>query len=414
MSKIKLNIEIVTSLVIFILFYLSLILGLNLEEDSSGGAKYDYNIHLKTLSFFSNSISDGLLNYDKLENSHSPIFIIFLKFVFTFFGDFSRFFYLNLCLVSILVFFLILRQKYPKLSVVHSFLISNFFLLSPYFRSSAIWPGDENIAILFFLLSVYFYIKWSNSKLKKKNLYLICNILFLACASYFRPIYSLFSVFFFYEMVLKNFQFRTLLYYISASLLLSFPAIYYVFFLEINFFGSYISSKNILNSTALSFTIFFFYLIPFFLFTKKKFYLNKNLLLSLLFFSSIIFLFFDYNKSTGGGILFRILKYYLIDSDIFIHTFLIVFIISFYLCFNFLKLNQLSNVIIVTILILFEIDFHFYQESYDPLFLICVFFLFSNIEIKNIIYRDSALVILALFTWLSLFYVIKIYSVYFI
>ena len=143
MSKIKFDINIVASLAIFILFYLSLILGFNLEEDSSGGAKYDYHIHLKTLLFFSDSISAGLLSYDKLEdlnNTHSPIFIIFLKFIFKFFGDFSRFFYLNLCLASIWVFFLILRKKYEKLSIANSFLISNFFLLSPYFRSSAIWP----------------------------------------------------------------------------------------------------------------------------------------------------------------------------------------------------------------------------------------------------------------------------------
>ena len=239
MSKIKFNINILPSLLVFILFYLSLILGFSLDEDSAGGAKYDYHIHLKTLLFFDN-ISAGLLNYDKLENlnnTHSPIFIIFLKFVFKFFGDFSRFFYLNLCLASIWVFFLILREKYEKLSISNSFLISNFFLLSPYFRSSSIWPGDENIAILFFLLSVFFYIRYSkNNHDEKKFLNLFCNILFLAIASYFRPIYSLFSVFFFYEMILKNFQIKYFLYYVSLSLLLSFPAIYYIFFFKNKFF----------------------------------------------------------------------------------------------------------------------------------------------------------------------------------
>tara|TARA_B110000971_G_scaffold42335_2_gene41604 strand:+ start:133 stop:1395 length:1263 start_codon:yes stop_codon:yes gene_type:complete len=415
MSKIKFNINILPSLLVFILFYLSLILGFSLDEDSAGGAKYDYHIHLKTLLFFDN-ISAGLLNYDKLENlnnTHSPIFIIFLKFVFKFFGDFSRFFYLNLCLASIWVFFLILREKYEKLSISNSFLISNFFLLSPYFRSSSIWPGDENIAILFFLLSVFFYIRYSkNNHDEKKFLNLFCNILFLAIASYFRPIYSLFSVFFFYEMILKNFQIKYFLYYVSLSLLLSFPAIYYIFFLKINFFDSYISSKNILNSSALAFTVFFFYLIPLFLFTKKKFTLNKYLAIISLILSVVIYCFFDYENTTGGGIIFRVLKYYLINENIFLFIFSLTFLFSFYFCFNLLKLNQLTNIILVTILVFFEIDSNFYQESYDPLFLICIFFLFSNTQIKNIINKEGLRVILTIFLWLFLFLIIKIYSNY--
>ena len=198
-------------------------------EDSSGGAVYDFNIHLKTINFFSDSILNGLKNYNKYQNAHSPIFIIFLKYILSHSEIIGRFFYLNICVLVPLIFFKSIVQK-AKVNLIFAFYLSQFFFLSPYFRSSAIWPGDENLAILFFLLSVYFYIKFFNTiSEKEKTKYMIYNIVLLAIAAYWRPIYSLFSIFFFFEFILQKFKLKNLLLYLLLSIIFSLPALYYVF-----------------------------------------------------------------------------------------------------------------------------------------------------------------------------------------
>ena len=77
----KFNKTLIYYISIFLFFYFTLIIGFLYGEDSSGGAVYDFNIHLKTINFFSDSILNGLKNYNKYQNAHSPIFIIFLKYI---------------------------------------------------------------------------------------------------------------------------------------------------------------------------------------------------------------------------------------------------------------------------------------------------------------------------------------------
>lgn len=409
----KKNIDVFICFIIFFFFYSTLVIGFILDEDSSGGSKYDFEIHLETLYFFLKDTEFSLFNYNKLEgvtNSHSPIFIIFLKILHIFFGENLRFFYLNLCLLNIPIFFLILREISPKISLINSFLISNFFFLSPYFRSSAIWPGDENLSIFFLLLSIFFYIKYVNKiHIKKNNLNLFFHIFFLALTSYFRPIYSLLSIFFFYQMILKNFRIKIFFFYIFLNIFLSFPAIYYVFFLKINFFSSYLSF-NIHNSIILFFTTAIFYLIPFIFFYNKKTTINKNTLILIILFTILIFIFFNYNLSTGGGLTFRILKYYLNNQYIFNIIFFLAFFLSVYYLFIFLEIEKKSNLILLILLIFFEIDYYFYQETYDPLLFICIFFLFRSRFLTSVINNLKLYKVFFIFSWLFVFYTIKVFS----
>ena len=181
----------------YILFIFSLILGFSFDENLSGGAIYDYNIHKKTIeNLFSNNLINGLLNYDKFSNSHSPVFIIFLNFLISDNELIGRLIYLIVSSSIVIIFYKKLVLKY-KTNLVSLFLLSNFFLLSPYFRSYSIWPGDETIALIFFCFSIYFCLKYTLSNENLTNLVLF-NILTLAIASYFRPIYSIFSIFYFF------------------------------------------------------------------------------------------------------------------------------------------------------------------------------------------------------------------------
>ena len=151
---------------IYIFFISTLFLGFYLGEDTAGGAIYDYNIHLKTIDrVYSNGLFFGLLNYDNFENSHSPIFILILNY-FTFNNELiGRLIYLLISSLIVLVFYQVLILKY-KNNFLGLFILSNFFLLSPYFRSYSIWPIDETISLIFFCLSIYFYFRFIKSKKK--------------------------------------------------------------------------------------------------------------------------------------------------------------------------------------------------------------------------------------------------------
>ena len=74
----------------------------------------------------------------------------------------------------------------------------------------------------------------------------------------------------------------------------------------------------------------------------------------------------------------------------------------------YLELNRFNNLILVIILFFFEIDNYFYQETYDPLLLICYLLLFDIKIIKvylenlNLIKFSYLFVFLILFLMLAL------------
>jgi len=391
---------------IFLAFYLSLVLGFFLNEDVAGGAYHDFIYHLNVRDFFLKGNLYGLKNYLETESVHSPIFIIFLKYLLNS-GEFiGRFIFLNICVISPFFFYKALKNKL-NINFFYLFYLSNFFFLSPYFRSTSIWPGDENIAILFFLISTYFYILFTKTKYKKEQTkFIIYNIFFLALSSYFRPVYAIFSILFFYEFVLKKNNFNNFILYILVSLFLAFPAIYYVFILKNIFFYSSISQFNFFNTISLFYTTIFFYLIPFIFLSIKSFkkfkFNNINILLTILF-SLLVYYLFDYPYLTGGGILFKINL--LLTNNIFIFT--IIFAISFYFVNQILEANKIRNLLILIILLFFEIDGQFYMETYDPLFLICLFLLFDTKIINDFFKNDVLKKINILFIYLILFFSIK-------
>ncbi|MDC0044187.1 hypothetical protein OAJ03_04765, partial [Candidatus Pelagibacter sp.] len=74
----------------------------------------------------------------------------------------------------------------------------------------------------------------------------------------------------------------------------------------------------------------------------------------------------------------------------------------------------IKNFILLSILLFFELDGHFYMETYDPLFLICFFLLF-DIKIAHNFFNESVLrKINFLFLYLLLFYLAKLTHVYLI
>ena len=182
---------------ISIFIIISYFFGFYLNENSSGGALQDFKIHWQTLSYFEESYINSLNNYEKLGNTHSPVYIIFLELLNIKNNMFYlRFVYIFICILLPFYFYKCLRLKFPLIDKKILFYLSLFFFLSPYFRSLAYWPGDENLGLIFFTISIFYFLKF-NKKENKETKYLILNIFFLACSAYIRPIYCLFSIYFF-------------------------------------------------------------------------------------------------------------------------------------------------------------------------------------------------------------------------
>ena len=367
-------------ILIYILFLSSLFAGFFINEDFAGGARPDYELHKIAASYFIDDFKFALLNYDKLGNLHSPLFIIFVSFLIETSENTGRILYLIISSFIPFIFYSILKIKY-KSNFLILFLVSNFLLLSPYYRATAIWPGDETISLMLFFFSIFYYLKYKTAKSSNLKLtYVLCNVLFVALSSYLRPIYCVFSIYFAYEF-LKNYDKKIIIYYLLSNIILSFPAIYYVFILDVNFFKSSVSAFNFANAITLTYTTIFFYLSPFIIINIKKIDLYKKKWKNI-FITSLVSIFvivlFDYKFSSGGGF------YYYLSQILFNNNLLlfIIFPLSFYLCNNFLELNKLENFILFIILILLEIDGQFYFETYDPLFLIILLSLF-NINFKN-------------------------------
>ena len=94
----------ITNTFVFIVLYLSVIIGFILNEDSAGGAIQDYSFHLGVREFFLNDTLYGLKNYLETKAVHSPIFIIFLKYLLFLGEDLGRLVFLNFCVLIVFLF----------------------------------------------------------------------------------------------------------------------------------------------------------------------------------------------------------------------------------------------------------------------------------------------------------------------
>jgi hypothetical protein len=373
---------------IFTLLYFSLLLGFYLDENLAGGAIFDFNYHIPILNSFKDNLSYSFLNYKDFNSDHSPFFFIFLNLInMPFEGtNFLRFIYLHISLIVPIVFYKCLIEAYKDCSKKILILISCIILISPHFRSYAIWIGDVNIALLFLLTSVLFFLKLKNEKqIHKIYSYIFLNVFCFAIAAYFRPIYSLISIYFLYQIFLKFNVSKKLLIFISLNILLSLPAFYYVFVLDNIFFTvipSFFNNPTIhiyANNIMITSTIFLFYSLPFLWINKnnllfKKFFFNKKeLLIILLSFVFTIFLIYNFNFTSdggGGGIFYKASQLIFKNNSFF-------YIVSFLSITLLLKVffdKNINNILLILILIGFDPDYFVYHKTYDPI-LFCFFLL---------------------------------------
>ena len=378
------------SIILLFFLYLSIIFGFVIGEDLNGGAAHDYNYAYKPIiERFSNNFHETFLKYDQYGQRHSPILIIFLAFLFRIFEyDFIvRLIHLHLSLFLILFFFHSLKIRFKFLNNNIGAIIASIIFISPTFRSLAIWPDSRLFGLLFFVLSLLYFLKFKESK-KKNFYYCLLNILFLSLSSYISPNFSVFSIYFFYHYFQK-FDYKRIFIIIFVNLCLAFPAFYYLFILKIFFLSSGKTPGfdgagtafdfNFANKIILISTIIFFHLINFILeksiFNKLKFFLNqKKYLLLLILFQTILIYNFNYTPDfTGGGIFFH-MSYFFFKNNYLLYFFLffsLLFIFSFIL-------KSFNNFLLFVILIISNIQLSVYHKYYEPLILIIFLLLFET------------------------------------
>jgi|TARA_Y100000310_G_scaffold26199_1_gene25012 hypothetical protein len=406
--------------IIYALLYFSLLVGFYFNEDFALGYISDYYGNKQFVSLFEKDFVKTLLNFDKFTTSHSPIYYIFVLFLekISFNETVLRLINLHTSLLIPIFFYLCLKIKYKFQKKDLRTLIPCIIFFSPYFRSSSIWMGSENISLLFLIISFYFFLKYESNKEKNfSNIFL--NVLFLACAAYFRPVYAIFSIYFFLRFYLDLKLSTKLLYYILTNILLSLPAIYYVFILDINFITRHVDQEielsRFVNQFSLTISIIFFYSIPFLLPNiKNKFKLSfikiENIVLSIIFTYLLLF-HFNYNVPYGGGIFYKFSLLAFDNNYLFYFFSLIAFNVLFAVLFfnNDIK-DRISNLTLLLVLIFLEPDRYIYHETFDPL-LYFVFFLLIKSEIYlNFIQKltNKKFILLILFS--ISFYILSIFK----
>ena len=411
----------VNNIAFFFILYFSLLVGFYFDENLNFGSYYDWiNVYVPPIKDFSDNFGKTLLNYDQYGQRHSPIFIIILSFLFKIGISFDviRIINLHMSLSLIFIFYNSLKILFKNIDKDKLQLLSFVIFLSPTFRSLSIWPDSRLPGLIFFVLSIYFFIKFLKNE-KKKDAW-FCSLSLLISA-YISPNFSLFA-FYFYPIFFLKIKITEFLKIVFLNFIFSIPMFYYLFYLDINFLiagntPSYIEGEsaslnfNISNKIMIISSIILFHMIPVlinFLSLKKILDFYKKNFIIVLSILIVLIVFFDYQtKFTGGGIFFQF-------SQIFFENNFIFYIVCFFsisLIYLVSKKN-VHNFYLFLIIIISNVQNTIYHKYYEPLILILFFLLVKNIDIEKFFKSNLNFVYLYL---LSLSYILmRLYKIYFL
>tara|TARA_B100000989_G_scaffold277111_1_gene237839 strand:+ start:2148 stop:3401 length:1254 start_codon:yes stop_codon:yes gene_type:complete len=391
----------VGTLPIAVLF--SFLIGFLLGEDSLGGGKNDYLYHEKYFLSFAENFLYTFQNYgmDQINSNvrNSPLFYMIFSFFLKVGFDINHLKYLNMFIIFPLIFYFIkcIDTKYKEISLNIKLCFLSILLLSPTVRTLLIWPYPFLWALTFFVMSLYYYLKFENTVKKSENVktaYL--NVFFLALSAYFTPNFSVFAIYFFYRYFLVYSLSKKIFSIFLLNVLLALPAIYFLVVKDFYLFNSSVyeidtSTKfNLSNKIIIITTIIFLFFLPISPTLQKiRYLLYKEKFLKIKFFAILIFalfniFYFNFLKNAGGGIFFH-LSNTLFDNYILVYIVFFVSLIFFYL----LNLYNFNNILIFILFILYNMQFSIYYKYFDPLIMFIILFLikFANeykIELRKI------------------------------
>ena len=410
----------ISKTIIYILFTLSLFVGLIFQENSAGGAIHDIN-HLKPyIEKFQDGFKSGMLYYLNNINIHSPFFFIFISFFNNLFSDTFHTEILYIIISSFLpiLFYQILKIKfdYDKNLL---FWVSCLIFISPYFRSSAIWLLGDNLALIFFSISLIYYLKFTNDK---KNLYLFLCITSIIICCYVRYYYALFYFFYLFSTY-KDIKFKFLFLILTYSFVISLPAFFYIYLIinNYNFLDTVFtySKLNYFGNIFIILSLILFYIFPFIFYDLKiikKYYQGNIKEIIFLSLPLIIVYFFDliFNNNLidfsplGGGVFIKLLN--LIELDLKI-SLLIISIVSILILNFYLRRNFIRNYALLLLFILSFPMYTLFQKYFDPLIYIFLLGLITYSEKKCLLNINRSKV-LSLYLYFLSFYFFSLFYYY--
>ena len=381
----------------FLFLYLTLIIGFFFGENLNYGSYGDWvGGNREPIKDFSNNFTYTFLNFDSYGHRHSPVYLIFLSFFFDLGLNLNqiRLVHLHLCISLIAIFYQCLKLIFTSINNNYLFLLSLIIFLSPTFRSLAIWPDSRLPGLIFFVLTIYFFLKFKKTNNIKYTWYTCIS---LVVSSYISPNFSIFFPYFFF-FFLKKVKFKEISFLIIFNFLAALPMVYYIFILDVNFLTagktpnlnneSINLSFNLSDKLIIICSIIFFHLSPILImgnFFKNfiNFLLKKFIILILLVICLIYF--FNYQLSYTGGGIFFILSNMLFDNNylFYIGSF---FFISFVL---YIALFSLNNFFLLTLLIVSNIQNTIYHKYYEPLILIIFFTLIKYPEVESLLKKKN-------------------------
>ena len=397
-----------SNIIIYILLSSSLFFGFLMNEDlSGGGSQTDFKI---TWSYVLGLKGDLISYYKNWSHIHLPLHYIIVSFFSKLFGgpDSIRFIF---CLIGILIpilFYKTLVIKYKDIDKNNLFLFASILLILPTFRYTVIWANAQITAQIFFLISIFFFLKWSRSKKSRIDINLFLQILFLSLACYTRQDYTIYFLFLMF-LLFKVLNFGDYLKISIVIILLSIPGI--IFVIEQNSVTNIKFTNKFQNFFLVNSSIISFYLLPLFLINKislKKIFKNlKEIkIFTLIFLLSLILVMmlsinFDYNYKLGGGFILKT-SIFLFDSKI---PFFISSAIGLTLIL-FLSKKNIDNFIFLFLLMFGYSADIVYQKYFEPIFLISFFLILNNSLTKEILISKKNIYALYIY---FLFYFVSAY-----
>ena len=277
--------------IFFFLIFVSFFIGFFFEGLSTSKSISDnlfaYN---NFILFIENNYNN--LDFDQFKSSRFPLVYLFTD-LYLNIADYKilRFNSLFISLLAYLIFFNILKTKFSEYASSQTiFLLSSILLLSPYFRTSAYFPSEENFAYLNILLSYQFILFYENTKTKlKKNFFLILSIFFINIAFYSSVNFFYFNIALFIYLLnlnnlfsIHNFKLVSLnLFFLIIPLFIFKDFIFDIIF-HAHHEGGDLDGQNriglnIYNLVEIG-SINLIYLLPFFLIQNKDLIFFKNIL----------------------------------------------------------------------------------------------------------------------------------------
>ena len=370
---------------LFFLLYLTVLLGLYFDEDNLGGAMHDASYHFKISEEFNKNFYQTFLKFggsdDGMANRNSPVFWIFLSFLNEYFSyDIIRFFNTFVIFAIAIIFHKTLLLKYKNIQPNILIILSSFIFLSPSLRTLAIWPYSLIWGLFFFILSIYYYLKFKINLNFNKSAIILLNVII---AAYIYPAFSVFFIFFFYEIIKKLKQ-KQIIGLLLFSAILAVPCIIYI--ITKDFFNSFdkaqginvplSKSLNVSNKILIISSIILYFILPIMNFNEifskiKKIDTKKIIILIIFCFINIYFFNFP-NDNWGGGFFHKVSNLFFSNNYLFFFS----AFISVLIIYTILE-KKFQNYLLLIILIIYNPQLTIYLKYFDPLIFILFLTLFD-------------------------------------